>query len=157
MFVYIYWSVRTRSPTLPRTSVSVVPGVFITPATRSAPSGPLSSGWTSRWAVLDGTQWTIDKREGIEDRMRVEDDQPATKSNLSDVKKFASIEHDACVASLRTYLAQDNLAYIIRDTNPPSTFAVWWRSGSAIDHSCRLVEHFSGRVQVIGLCLPYLI
>lgn len=53
----------------------------------------------------------------------MEDDQPATKSNLSDVKKFASIEHDACVASLRTYLAQDNLAYIIRDTNPPSTFA----------------------------------
>ena len=58
-------------------------------------------------AALDGTQWTIDKREEIEDRMRVEDDQPATKSNLSDVKKFASIEHDACVASLRTYLAAE--------------------------------------------------
>lgn len=72
---------------------------------------------------LDASLWTIEKREEIEDRMRAEGDKPETKPTLSDVKKWSSIEYDACMASFRAYLAQLGLEHICRDAVPPSTFA----------------------------------
>lgn len=72
---------------------------------------------------LDPVLWTLDKREEIEDRIRAEDEAPETKSSISDIKTFNSIEYDICIDGLRNHMRQHKLGHFVRDSNPPTTFA----------------------------------